>query len=236
MSLNTLEDQPLVDSRNAAPPSSQKTPSWVRHAIKEIQAGQDVEEHFGLLFRHYEPLCRSLLRSFSLRSDLDDVVQDVMLRLFRGIKNFRLESSFNTWLTRIVHNAARSAIRNHNTQKNRATNTSLEALLSAKSLEEGKGGFPEPHSERPNPLEVTLSAEREEIFLKMLQELPPRIRQCMLLYYVHGFTRSEIAQLQGTTVNTVKKQLADGRRRVRPILSEIVEILGLLLAVLVLAA
>lgn len=207
---------------------------WVRHAIREIQAGRDPnQEQFGLIFRHYEPRCLQLLRSLGLRRDLDDLVQKIMWRVYKGIPDFRLESSFDTWFTHVVKNSARNAFRDRNTQKAKAE-MSLDALLEPES--ERAGAFPEPETQDPNPLEATLGKEREAELDALLLNLPPRMRQSMLLYYIHGYRQAEIAKLQGTSVNTVKKQLVDGRKHIRPLFGVFAEFFGLLVLVLLLAA
>ena len=208
--------------------------AWVTHAVREIQAGRDADHvQFGLIFRHFEPRCRRLLASLGLQNNLDDLVQETMWRVYRGIDKFRLESSFHTWLGRIVRNVARNAVRDGNTEKAKATDTSLDTLL--ESDPESGPRLAEPESREPNPLEVVLGAEREAELEVLLFELPPKIRQSMLLYYIHGFKPSEIADLQGTSPNTVKKQLVDGRKRIRPHFSVFVELFSLLLVVLLLA-
>ncbi len=209
-------------------------PAWVRHAVAEIQAGRDPDDtQFGLLFRHYEPRCRYLLISLGLRKDLDDVVQDAIWRVYRSIGAFRRESSFETWLGRIVKNVAWNAFRDRNTEKAKLTETSLDKLRNPDDGEEG--AFPEPIARDPDPLESALGAEREAELDALLQQLPPRMRQSMLLFYVHGFRQSEIATLQGTSVNTVKKQLVNGRKRIRPLFSLFAELFSLLLVLLWLA-
>lgn len=213
---------------------SSGSPPWIRHAIQEIQAGRDSnDEQFRLIFQHYEPKCRRLLRALGLRRDLDDLVQKIMWRVYRGIPDFRLESSFDTWFTRIVKNSARNAFRDRNTQKAKAE-TSLDTLLDGGP--EGDASFPEPETHDPNPLEVALGKEREAELDALLETLPPRMRQAMLLFYIHGYQQAEIAKLQGTSVNTIKKQLVDARKRIRPAFSVFAELFILLVVVLLAVA
>ena len=207
---------------------------WVEFAVREIQAGRKVEEHFRLLFHHYEPLCKGLIASFGIREDQNDVVQEAMMRVYRSIGNFRLESSFDTWLVNIVKNVTRNAIRDRNTLKAKATRTSLDTLRSAADEEGQRAVMAEPESLDPDPLTLALEAEREAELAAVLEKLPRRMRQSMLLYYVHGYKQKEIAALQGTSVNTVKKQLVDARKRIRPVFGVLAELLSVLLLMLLL--
>ncbi len=98
---------------------------WVSQAVRRMQQGDAVASHFELLFRHYEPKIRGHLRRDGWRdADLDDVVQEVMVRVYRGVKTFRLEASFDTWILRIMSNASKNAIRGRHTGKARATRAS----------------------------------------------------------------------------------------------------------------
>lgn len=229
-----LEARELVDAyTNAEKEERSPQEPWIQHAVREIQAGRDPDHvQFGLLFKHYEPRCMGLLKSLGLEKELDDLVQEIMWRVYRGLGDFRAESSFDTWVTRIAKNTALNAFRDRSTQKAKVGETSLDSLLDSK-YEDGRA-FQEPLDHSPDPLEITLDAEREAELNALLQELPPRMRTSMLLYYFHGYKQSEIADLQGTSVNTVKKQLVDGRKRIRPLFSVFAEVFSLLMVVLLL--
>ena len=223
--VDNQEGEPLV-SREA-----NRNRAWVAHAVREIQSRRDVEPHLELLFKEYEPLCRSLIASFDIQIDVDDLVQEVFWRVYRGMDSFRLDSSFETWLVHIVKNVVRNAIRNRETEKAKVV-TAAASLDALKPDEDDSPAMQEPISPNPNPLDSLLNKEREAELEALLLELPPRTRQSMLFYYVHGYQQSEIAKLQGTSVNTVKKQLVNGRKRLRPLFSVFMELSGLLLLVL----
>lgn len=201
--------------------------AWVAATVRRIQRGEDVEEGFGRLFREYEPAVRRILRHRGWRgADLDDLVQDVMLRVYRGLGSFRRDASFDTWILQIVRNAAANAQRDRSTAKARAGRPSLEGLLAA----EGSGpALPEPESPAGGPLDDALAAERKTRLAAALEELPARVRQCLLFRY-QGYKYREIADAQGVTVATVKKQVTEGHKRLRPILGRFAEVFALFLA------
>lgn len=234
MTFDAVENRHSVEvpAELSAGNEATKVSAWVDHAVREIQAGRDAEVQFGLLFKHFVPRCRSLIRSLDSQIDVDEVVREVMWRVYRGIGNFKLECSFQTWLITIVKNVVRSSRRNRTTEKAKTVGASLDALLQNRDGDGMAAGMPEPRSSDPDPLEATLIAEREARLQSLLGELPQKMRQSMLLYYVHGYKQSEIAALQGTTVNTVKKQLVSGRKRMRPAFSDLVELFSLLLILL----
>ena len=206
--------------------------AWVAELVRRIQQGGG-EDDFELLFRAYEPRVRARLRKQGWRgADLDDLVQDVMLRVYRGIGNFRLEASFDTWILKIMSNANQNAIRDRNTGKARATRTSLEDLYPRTEIGDRRA---EPASSDDSPLDESLAAERKARLAAALDQLPSRVRQCLLFRY-QGYKYREIAKAQGVSITTVKKQISQGHKRLRPILGRFVELFGVFLVlVLVLA-
>lgn len=205
---------------------------WVAETVRRIQRRESVEEHFELLFREYEPEIRCRLRRQGWRgADLDDLVQDVMLRVYRGLGDFRFGSSFDTWILRIMSNAAKNAVRDRSTAKARAARASLDGLLAS----DGEVGpaMAEPAGREAGPLDRALAGERKARLAAALDQLPARVRQCLLFRY-QGYRYREIARAQGVTVATVKKQIAQGHRRLRPILGSFVELFGVLLVSLLL--
>ncbi len=204
-----------------------KDRAWVAETVRRIQRGQAVEAHFELLFREYEPAVRRKLRyrGFS-GADLDDLVQDVMLRVYRGLGSFRLDASFDTWILQIMSNAAKNAARDRSTAKARATRTSLDGLL---ERDDDTGpAMAEPAVPEDGPLEGALAAERKARLVAALDELPARVRQCLLFRY-QGYKYREIADAQGVSIATVKKQVSQGHKRLRPLLGSFVELFGVLL-------
>ncbi len=216
--------------------------AWVAEVVRRIQRGDSVEKNFELLFREYEPRVRRQLRYRGrFGADLDDLVQEVMIRVYRGLgvprkpseapspksTRFRLDSSFDTWILRIMSNVAKNAVRDRNTAKARATRASLDSLL------DGDGGsgpaMPEPQAPADGPLDAALAAERKTRLATALDRLPARMRQCLLFRY-QGYKYREIADAQGVTIATVKKQISHGHRRLRPILGQFVELFGVLMA------
>lgn len=208
--------------------------AWVTETVRRIKRGNAIEAHFELLFRAYEPRVRRRLRYKGWSgADLDDLVQDVMLRVFRGIATFRLDASFDTWILLIMNNAAKNAARNRNTAKARATRTSLDSMLAPD--EELGPAMAEPQEPKPGPLDSTLVAERKARLAAALEQLPARMRQCLLFRY-QGYKYREIAEAQGVTIATVKKQVSQGHKRLRPILGHFVELFGIFLIVILFLA
>lgn len=206
--------------------------AWVAATVRRIQRGEAVEEHFELLFREYEPAVRRWLRRKGWNgADLDDLVQDVMIRVYRGLRTFRHDASFNTWILLIMSNAAKNAARDRSTGKARANRASLDSLMAADG--DVAPAMAEPGSPVDSPLDDALAAERKARLAAALEKLPARMRQCLLFRY-QGYKYREIADAHGVSIATVKKQISQGHKRLRPILGPFVELFGLFLVLILL--
>src|SRR5258706_16140342 len=86
--------------------------------IEEIQAGIRIEENFGKLFKRFRGRVHSYFRrKGSSHEESSDLTQDVFLRVFKGIADFRRESRFERWLWEIANHVYLNEIRRRKTDK-----------------------------------------------------------------------------------------------------------------------
>jgi RNA polymerase sigma-70 factor (ECF subfamily) len=129
------------------------------------------------------------------RSDLEDVLQDVFIEVFRSIKRFEGKSAFTTWLYRVAVHVAMKARRRH-------TRSRLDIVED----------LPEQVDEKPQPVEVTLSAERQARVEALLQHLAPKKRTVLVMHDLRGIDALKIAEVLGTNVLTVRTRLFYARK------------------------
>src|ERR1700682_5749405 len=110
--------------------------------------------------------------------DARDVVQEAYLRAYRGIRRFRGDASFSTWLYRITANCASS-------QVSKRTRTRHDAL-------EDDAPLPDDRPERSPEGRADLSYERDRI-TAALKELPPRLRTVVVLRDIYDLPHESIA-------------------------------------------
>jgi RNA polymerase sigma-70 factor (ECF subfamily) len=200
--------------------NSRPDPTWVVEAVRRIQDGRDVEESFRQLFDHYFDVAWRWLRARGLSPETaEDLAQDVMTRVYNGIGRFRWGSSFNTWTLRVVTNVYKNHLRHLESAPRKAESESLDQWLA-----DEESGLRVPPAglaaADPDPQEAALAAERGKQLSALLNELPPRMRQCFLLR-CQGFRYREIARMLGVGADTVKKQLAEARWRLLPVLGSV---------------
>ena len=170
--------------------------------IRRAQGG-DLEA-FCLLARDYERRVHALALHYCRRpEDAEDLSQEVWLKAFRSLGGFRFESSFHTWLRRILVNA----FLNHRRSET-VTRDEVRTAVRLDSLEEMRDG------EAHGP--ALAGADAEDDFhkkilagrvMRALGELTEQQRLIFLLRHREGMTGPEIAGALGCAEGTVKKSL-----------------------------
>jgi RNA polymerase sigma-70 factor (ECF subfamily) len=133
-------------------------------------------------------------------ADRDDLVQEIVIALWRALPSFRGESSERTFVFRVAHNRGIS----YSLRRRR-----FEPLPDAEGLTD-----PAPGPEAT----LVVAQEREHLF-GAIRRLPEAQRQAVMLR-LEGLSRSEIAQVQGTTENNVGVRLTRAHRALRVMLGE----------------
>lgn len=152
------------------------------------------------LYDRYHRLAFSLaLRVVHDRGRAEDVVQDAFLSVWRRAASYaHARGSVKTWLTSIVRNRAIDLIRGR-----RESDADDEAVLLA--LRDPRPGVVE---------QVTANLDRDAI-RGVLAELPIPQRQAITMAYFEGRSQSEIAEVTGLPLGTVKSRIRLGMHRLR---------------------
>ncbi len=145
-----------------------------------------VERYADMIFR----VAYSALRR---REDAEDVMQDVLLKLYRADRPFDSEEHRKAWLIRVAVNESRKAARRYR----RAA----------------------PLEELPETAAFDRSEDRE-LFLAVMA-LPEKYRTAVYLHYYEGYSVREVAALTGSRESTVQTRLARARELLRKALEEV---------------
>ena len=146
------------------------------------------------------------------REEALDIVQEVFIKLFRSIKNFKGKSHFYTYLYRMVMNTAIDHARKTGKQ-----------FIS--SLDE-EGSF-EPSDElEKGPEKILLQKELEERVKGAMEKLPAEQRAALIFRDVEGLSYQEMAEAMGCSIGTVMSRLHYGRKRIQELLKDYVELHG----------
>lgn len=177
---------------------------------------------FGQLFlRHKDRLWAVALRTLGDPDEAADALQDAMISAFRRAGDFRGQSAVTTWLHRIVVNAAVDRLRRRPV---RSVNWSGdEEALDALAAHSGAGGSGLAAG-AGQAASGGASADEVETRLEVdaaLRMLPPQQRAALVLVDMLGYPVSDVAEILGISVGTVKSRCARGRARLLPALSHL---------------
>jgi RNA polymerase sigma-70 factor, ECF subfamily len=163
------------------------------------------------------------IRQLALRyvrnaEDADEVVQDVLLKVYQKIEAFRGDSALSSWIYRITFNTAMSRLRS--LKSSRTTDSSREP---------GRGDQPE-RDGQPLDREIAdwssladdevMRAELRRTLARALVELPPIYRVPVLLRDVHGLSTEEASAVLKVKDQTLKSRLHRGRMILRDRLAD----------------
>jgi RNA polymerase sigma-70 factor (ECF subfamily) len=154
---------------------------------------------FGELVREHQSALRLFLRQLT-RGDAalaDDLAQETFVDAWRSLARFQGRSSFSTWLFGIAHNHWRNARRRQYT-----------SAIKTQQVDEME----------PTPSSAPLSDLRSDLGVA-LSSLAPEEQTALHLSYQQGLSHSEIAEILGWPLGTVKTHLNRGKEKLRPLLA-----------------
>ena len=179
--------------------------------ISKCQQG-DQEALKEIFDKYHEKVYRIAYGVVRQREEALDVVQEVFIKLFRSIKNFKGRSHFYTYLYRMVMNAAID----HKRKVGRQFMSSLDEEGSFEPSEEAEKG----------PERVLLQKELEERVKLAMDKLPDEQKAALIYRDVEGLSYQEMAEAMGCSVGTVMSRLHYGRKRMQESLKDYVKVHG----------
>jgi RNA polymerase sigma-70 factor, ECF subfamily len=176
--------------------------------VDRVVAG-DRRAFESLVRRHERRVFRVTLAVLGNAEDAEEAMQDTFVKAFRHIEQFRRESRFTTWLTRIAVNEA--------LQKRQARKSSV-------SLDEiGEADvkvFPHrSHQWHEDPEKLFGKQEVRMMVEDAIRALPPIYRETFVLRDVEGLRAEEAAEILGLTLPAIKSRLLRARLLMREALA-----------------
>ena len=169
--------------------------------IRLARAGD--KDSFGRLFSRYRYRVMKLLSRYLKDShELHDVTQEVFIKAYRALGEFREESAFYTWLYRIAVNTAKNYLL---LNEKRSGETSLSAIdLDAVDNNYSLKDINSPEHE-------VLKEELENTIYHAIETLPDELQMALVLRELQGLSYDDIAELMGCPVGTVRSRLFRAR-------------------------
>ena len=189
-----------------------ETGSYEERLIADFKEGS--RDRFDELVKAYtQKLYRLAYGLLGNHHDAEEVVQDSFVRAYRGLDNFRGDSSFETWMHRITVNLARNKF-HWNRRRGEGVNVSLSEPKDPMEDGDSSTELDLPDTSY-SPDRLMQKAETRSNILSGLNTLPDYIREAMVLRHVKDMPYEEIAGILNCPVGTVKSRISRGRELLR---------------------
>ena len=180
------------------------------------QAQKGDQNAFEELVYRYDRSVLSIALKYAIHEDdAKDLYQEVFIRVYRGLKNFRFQSEFSTWLYRITTNVclsykSRSKEHLRVSIDNELDNEENESTTNKELVYDGS-----------SPEEISSDTDLGEIVNSAVESLSPKQRMTFVLKHYEGYKIREIAEMMNCKEGTVKKYLYDAIKNLRKKLSPV---------------
>jgi RNA polymerase sigma-70 factor, ECF subfamily len=168
----------------------------------EPQFEDVIREHQGFVFR-------TLVRLTGSREQVEDLAQEVFLRLYRGMENFRGDAKLTTYLYRITLNVAQDEWKRRKKEQSHT------------SFDDPDAGWEDRLPHGGDDAEQVLSRKQLKAGLECaLGELSEVERQVIVMFHQEELTYEKIAEVLSLPLNTVRTHLHRGRKKLKERLQE----------------
>ena len=167
-------------------------------SLMELVRAERRDEAIALLLPAFRRKVFGLAYSFLRdREAAEDVTQEVFIKVWRALPGFDGRASMSTWIYTIARNASLSALRARRPQ---SSLSDPEVMQAVESLD------PVPSADA--------MVDRAAI-LRLVDQLPTKQRQVIMLFYMQAQSHEEVATMLGMPVGTVKTLLHRARARLQ---------------------
>lgn len=186
---------PLPARLHASKPDPSEPDASESALVDRILSG-DTQAFAAIVQRWQSPLINMAWRYCRDRSRAEELTQEAFLRAWRGLRSWRRESSFSTWLFSIAANVYRSELKR------------------IPSLHISLDDAPEPSSPFTHDAQLQGDA-RDEAVRRAVLALPEKYREPTILFYFHEMDLAAAAATMGLPEGTMKARLARARALLR---------------------
>ncbi len=162
------------------------------------------ERYFEIITRRYETYIIKKCRSYVKNEDVsEDLCQEILIKVFMQLKNFRSDAKFKTWLYSIIHHTCIDYLR----KEKKKTHT----VISEKLMDEMIDLVDD---------DVLDKDAMETALFKLLEEITPEEKLILLLKYKEKHSIKEIEQTMGISESAVKMRLSRAKEKINKLYSK----------------
>ena len=168
----------------------------------------DAEAFNELVNRHHSKIYGLAYRMLGNSEDAADATQETFLEAYKSVKTFQFQSQFGTWLYRIGINTCQQYIRKSQSNERKLTAYTKEAEIQGRPVE------------NDSPERGVIKTEQNEMVQNAIDQLPPKQREVVTLYYMQHLKYREIAEILACSEGTVASRLNQALKNLKRKLSK----------------
>jgi len=181
-------------------------------ALLARSAAEGNDDAFSEIVKIFEkPIYNMAMQTLHNREDALDLSQDVFLKLWRSLPNFRGECSVTSFIMKIAKNTVLDCLRRKSTRQTVSLNTENDEG----EIEEYDVPDPSPDS---NPADAYERSEKIRMVRQAIAELNDEHREMILMRDIQGFSYEQIGEILALEEGTVKSRLFRARAALKKIL------------------
>lgn len=166
-----------------------------KEIVNSILKGEIVA--FELLVKQYENLVFTILnRMLKNREDVEDVCQEVFIKIHKNLKTFQFQSKLSTWIARIAYHSAINYLKKNNKKDLVNFPNNIDSL----------------HFTTDTPEQLAIKNNTTHYVNSLIEQLPIQYKTVITLYHINEFSYLEIEEITGMPEGTVKGYLFRARK------------------------
>ena len=193
--------------RNPAAGGTEEDSEDVR--LMQLVGRGDMAAFEHLIERHQALVAGTVARMLGSNSDVEDIAQQVFIRVWKSASRYVPRAKFTTWLLKITRNLVFNELR----RSKRHAHVPLQ-------VEPGAEELPLKDEKNPPPDSSLLEVELQRAIEKAIMKLPDTQRMALILRRYEEFSYEEIAEVLDLSVPAIKSLLFRGRTELRARLSK----------------
>ena len=183
-----------------------------KELVKRAKEGDS--RAFDLLVKKYQFKVVNLVSRYVRSDEAQDVAQEAFIKAYRGLKSFRGDSAFYTWLYRIAVNSAKNYLLSASRRQAdyQVDVDEAEYFDDAAVLRD-----------QSSPDHVLLSQELEEKVFDAINQLPEDLKTAITLRELEGLSYEQIADAMDCPIGTVRSRIFRAREAIDKVVRPLME-------------